>query len=170
MLSVVRHKTVIIPACILVGLVLITCGGGLSEPPAATAPNIAATVEVRVAEERDKKAGDNVTAIVEATVQAILLLPDQGRIAFSSYRDGNLEIYVMNTDGSDQTNLTNNDAADWDPSWSPDGSHIAFSSERDGNSEIYVMTADGSDQTRFTNNDRWEGTPSWSPIGVAYGQ
>ena len=150
MLSVVRHKTVIILACILVGLVLITCGGGLSEPPAATAPNIAATVE--------------------ATVQAILLLPDQGRIAFSSYRDGNLEIYVMNTDGSDQTNLTNNDAADWDPSWSPDGSRIAFSSERDGNSEIYVMTADGSDQTRFTNNDRWEGTPSWSPIGVAYGQ
>ena len=76
----------------------------------------------------------------------------------------------MNADGSDQTRLTDNDAWDDRPTWSPDGSRIAFSSERDGNSEIYVMNADGSDQTRFTNNDRWEGTPSWSPIGVAYGQ
>ena len=96
MLSVVRHKAVIILACILVGLVLITCGGGLFEPPAATTPNIA------------------------ATVQAILLL-DGSRIAFSSYRDGNLEIYVMNADGSDQTRLTDNDVPDSSPSWSPIG-------------------------------------------------
>jgi len=128
MLSVVRHKTVIILACILVGLVLITCGGGPSEPPAATALNIAATVEVRVAEERDKKAGYTVTAIVEATVQAILLLPDQGRIAFSSYRDGNSDIYVMNADGSDQTNLTDNAGWEVDPYRSPDGSRMAFRS------------------------------------------
>ena len=42
-----------------------------------------------------------------------------GRIAFTSYRDGNNEIYVMNADGSAQTNLTNNPADDWGPSWSP---------------------------------------------------
>ena len=49
-----------------------------------------------------------------------------GKIAFGSTRDGNHEIYVMNTDGSDQTNLTNNAGIDSDPSWSPNGSQIAF--------------------------------------------
>ncbi|NIO48438.1 MAG: hypothetical protein GTN73_03215 [Candidatus Aminicenantes bacterium] len=43
----------------------------------------------------------------------------QTKIAFVSYRDGNAEIYVMNADGSEQTNLTNNPDDDWGPSWSP---------------------------------------------------
>src|SRR5262245_49125199 len=69
------------------------------------------------------------------------------RIAFTSKRDGNNEIYVMNADGSGQTNLTNNPASDAGPAWSPDGRQIAFGSFRDGNGEIYVMNADGSGQT-----------------------
>ena len=49
------------------------------------------------------------------------------------------EIYVMNVDGSNLTNLTNNAAPDAYPSWSPDGTKIAFVTIRDGNYEIYVM-------------------------------
>ena len=86
-------------------------------------------------------------------------------IAFSSERDGNWEIYVMNVDGSDQTRLTNNEADDGFPSWSPDGQRIAFRSNRDGNFEIYVMNADGSSQTRLTNNEAFDANPSWSPDG-----
>ncbi len=41
------------------------------------------------------------------------------KIAFASNRDGNFEIYVMNADGSDQTNLTNDPEYDWAPAWSP---------------------------------------------------
>ncbi|MBU4511368.1 peptidoglycan DD-metalloendopeptidase family protein [bacterium] len=85
-----------------------------------------------------------------------------GKIAFASYRDGDLEIYVMNADGSNQTNITNN-GWNWDPCFSPDGTKIAFESGRDGNGEIYVMNADGSNQTRLTNdpaNDYRE--PSWA--------
>ena len=41
--------------------------------------------------------------------------PGGGRIAFSSDRDANYEIYVMNADGSGQTNLTNNPAGDGPP-------------------------------------------------------
>ena len=49
-----------------------------------------------------------------------------GKIAFEGFRDGNTEIYLMNGDGSGQTNLTNNPASDGEPAWSPDGSQIAF--------------------------------------------
>ena len=87
------------------------------------------------------------------------------RIAFASDRDGNFEIYVMNADGTGQTRLTNNPAADRVPAWSPDRSKIAFTSNRDGNDEIYVMKADGTGQANLTNNPADDGAPAWSPDG-----
>ncbi len=91
----------------------------------------------------------------------------QTKIAFSSNRDGNYEIYVMNADGSEQKRLTNNPAADGLPSWSPDGKKIAFQSTRDGNGDIYIMNADGREQKRLTNNvgANANGFPCWSPDG-----
>src|SRR5918992_52807 len=82
------------------------------------------------------------------------------QIVFFSDRDGNQQIYVMNAgDGSNQTRLTNTNACDCNPSWSPDGTMIAFNTDRDSieddfeNQEIYVMNAgDGSNQTRLTNS------------------
>ena len=88
-----------------------------------------------------------------------------GKIAFMSDRDGNLEIYVMNADGSNPIRLTNNLAYDGAPAWSPDGSKIAFSSNRDGNPEIYVMNVDGSNQINLTNNPGYDVCPAWSPDG-----
>jgi len=67
----------------------------------------------------------------------------------------------MNSDGSGQTRLTDNNAADFGPSWSPDGTKITFVSERDGNREIYVMNADGSGQTRLTT--------MWAEPGISAG-
>ena len=83
------------------------------------------------------------------------------KIAFTTDRDGNEEIYVMDADGSNPTRLTNNSADDGQPAWSPDGSQIAFGSFRDGNPEIYVMDADGSNQTNLTNNPASDRTPAW---------
>ena len=61
--------------------------------------------------------------------------------------------------------LTDNDAFDAAPAWSPDGRRIAFDSDRDGNWQIYVMNADGSGVTSLTDNDAPEGFPAWSPDG-----
>ena len=104
--------------------------------------------------------------------------PDGQRIAFMSDRDGrvdirhspNYEIYVMDADGGNQLNLTNDPHDDRSPSWSPDGQRIAFESDRDAggnhhNIEIYVMDADGENQERLTNNLTEDQYPSWSPDG-----
>ena len=50
--------------------------------------------------------------------------PDGMTVAFSSFRDGNWEIYTIDVDGTHPINLTNYSAVDIDPSWSPDGTKI----------------------------------------------
>ena len=87
-------------------------------------------------------------------------------IAFTSNRDGNDEIYVMNSDGSGQTRLTDDEANDSDPSWSPDGRRIAFHSSRSGQSEIHLVYADGSAQAYVTDpGGATNYEPDWSPDG-----
>ncbi len=78
--------------------------------------------------------------------------PDGKKIAFQTNRDGNNEIYVMNSNGSGQHNITNQLASEeMLPSWSPDGTKIAFVSQRGlTNWNVYIMDADGSNQTRLT--------------------
>jgi subtilisin family serine protease/Tol biopolymer transport system component len=94
--------------------------------------------------------------------------PNGSKIVFQSLRDGQSEIYVMNSDGSAQTRLTNNSAADTAPAWSPDGTKILFTSLRDDGvtPALYVMNADGSNQTRLTTGSDgvWRTIPP--PPGV----
>lgn len=90
---------------------------------------------------------------------------ENGRIAYETDRDGNFEIYRVNNNGTGDTRLTTNTAADVSAAWSPDGQKIAFASNRDGNYEIYVMDANGGNQVRLTNNAALDDEPSWSPDG-----
>jgi len=86
-------------------------------------------------------------------------------VLFMSRRDGNSEIYVMNPDGSQQSNLTSHPSNDSHGCWSPDGTKIAFVSSRDGNSEIYVMDADGANPTNLTQHSGGDWSPCWAPDG-----
>src|SRR2546425_746704 len=126
-----------------------------------------------------------------ATACALLLAPSanaafpgrNGKIAFASSRGGNSDIYTMNPDGTDVTQLTTDPGDDSEPAWSPDGTKIAFSTSRDldpaclqdpngfCNYEIYVMNADGSNQTRLTHESLPDVAPAWSPDGakIVYG-
>ena len=96
-----------------------------------------------------------------------------GAILFTNDQDGDVEIFVVEADGTvvnaDGTNvrqLTNNTYSDVFPSWSPDGTQIAFASDRDGDREIFVMNADGTNVRQLTNNTYNDWFPSWSRDGT----
>lgn len=93
--------------------------------------------------------------------------PDGTMITFTTNRDGNFEIYEMNSNGTVPVRLTNNGAFEGGPRYSPDGTKIAFETDRDGNSEIYVMNTDGSGTpANFTNNGATDTNAAWSPDGT----
>jgi Tol biopolymer transport system component len=102
--------------------------------------------------------------------------PDGSKLAFYADRnfnildrDDNLDIYVMNADGTAMANISNNPANDAFPYWSPDGSRLAFYSERDDNGEVYTMNADGSDVQRLTDAASVDVPFGWSPDGARIG-
>jgi Tol biopolymer transport system component len=95
--------------------------------------------------------------------------PDGKKIAFLSARDGRPQIFVMNADGSDPVNVSNNAAvSDFDPAWSPDGKTITFASDRDGDFDILVMDTDPNtdDATNLTNDASDDEFPAFSPDGT----
>jgi Tol biopolymer transport system component/predicted Ser/Thr protein kinase len=88
-----------------------------------------------------------------------------GRLAFSSNRDGKPEIYVISLPGGSAVRLTNNNADDWLPDWSPDGRKIAFTSQRTGSYDLWVMNGDGSGQTAWVKTGSWDEYARWAPDG-----
>ncbi len=90
--------------------------------------------------------------------------PDGNRIAFESMRDGQREIYVMNSDGTGQTPVTTT-GNNYGPVWSPDGTRIAFSSSNG----LWLVNADGTglfQLTVATAPTVLDMHPSWSPDGT----
>jgi dipeptidyl aminopeptidase/acylaminoacyl peptidase len=90
-------------------------------------------------------------------------------IVFVSTRDGNREIYSMDSDGNQETNLSNHPADESDPSWSPDAKTIVFVRAVTGGAEIWLMDAGGANQRRVSLAVRgtppYAASPRWSPDG-----
>jgi hypothetical protein len=93
--------------------------------------------------------------------------PDGTKIAFMTNRTSSDEVWVVNVDGTNETQLTNVfPTVDGFPDWSPDGSKIAFASDRDGDYDIYTMNPDGTNQVSITPTTSGESFPNWSPDGT----
>ena len=95
--------------------------------------------------------------------------PLHAKIVFMSLRDGNWEIYKMDSDGDNRTRLTHNEVDDYAPVWSPTGKQIAFKryhERHQGKAEIYVMDADGGNQRNLTNHPAQDYSPPWHPDGT----
>ena len=94
--------------------------------------------------------------------------PGTAKIAFTSNRDGNSEIYIMNPDGSEQANLTQHNAVDYSPVWSPTGEQILFVSDRHGTRDLYLMNSDGTNVRKVFNKLVGRQHPTWSPDGKQF--
>ena len=126
----------------------------------------------------------NLTAGSEANEFDPSWRPDGRKLAFVSDRltpttpgpNPDVEIFVMNADGSGVRQLTVNDVVDESPSWSPDGRRLVFHRNLNpaveqgdyehGNYEVFTMRADGTHQRNLTNSpNSQELWPDWSPNG-----
>jgi Tol biopolymer transport system component len=139
----------------------------LTNPPVPVAPSI---IYVMNAD------GSNAHAITNGLTRD--WLPDwgpTGKISFSSFRDGNDELYVMDGDGNNARRLTfTPDSAELNSSWSPDGSQIVFDeqiykrpgdpTEPDGDDDIWLINASGTNMHKlFGFPGGTDRNPAWSP-------
>jgi len=110
-------------------------------------------------------------SVVSLTIPASGQSIRNGKIAFTSNRDGNCEIYTMTAAGTGLVRLTQNAGYDDFPTWSPDGRRIAYlTQDSAGTYVIKTMSPDGTDQKTITGVNRPSGSPwfaqwalSWSP-------
>jgi TolB protein len=91
--------------------------------------------------------------------------PDGKRLAFTSTRDKNQELYVLQLEDGSEQRVTSDPAIDAHPAWSPDGTRLAFATARWGDLEIALIDPDGTNLVRLTESPGLDDYPAWSPDG-----
>ena len=99
-----------------------------------------------------------------AETEAYVSLLEEGLI-----RPGDLDIWVMDADGSNKRQVTDLPGANFAPHWHPSGDRILFSSNHEDPAgrefEIYMVGLDGTGLTRITYSEEFDGFPVFSPDG-----
>lgn len=91
------------------------------------------------------------------------------QIAFMSNREGNWELYLINSNGSGLTRLTHNNADDGLPTWAPDGKTIGFVSNQDGSWAVWAVQPDGSDRRKLFDIQYPGLTSEWQNQRIDWG-
>ncbi len=117
--------------------------------------------------DRDDNTPANLTNTDDTWEYFPMWSPDNSLIVYVSDWGGDEEIWVMDADGGNPTQLTDNDTLDTAPAWSPSGKQIIFQSNRDGDNDLYIMTIDGEDVVQLTDNDDEDIRPIFSPDKTA---
>jgi eukaryotic-like serine/threonine-protein kinase len=95
--------------------------------------------------------------------------PDGKRIAFTSIRDGNKQIYLFDVDSQSVIRLTQPDVniENSQPAWSPDGKQIAYLVERLETYQVWVMNNTGQENVQVVRSGQtlWDYAPAWSADG-----
>lgn len=107
------------------------------------------------------------STVLSSTEQdsAPTISPDDSRIAFQSWRSGKQEIWTVNSDGSNLSQLTSGGHYAGSPAWSPDGHSICFDARVEGISHIFLIDANGGIPRQVTDGKDSDIVPSWSPDG-----
>ncbi len=90
--------------------------------------------------------------------------PDGKSMLFTSNRSGNLDLWLIATDGTVKR-VTDDAAEDWDPAFTTDGKRILWSSGRSGKLEIWIANADGSDAKQISQDGYDAENPSSTADG-----
>lgn len=102
---------------------------------------------------RISEMGNPARALLSSSDSLVSYFTPSGKIVYSSNMNGQSDIWIMNSDGTDQRQLTNDPAADTYPRISHDEKYIFFTSNRSGSGQIWRMNLDGSDQRQITVSD-----------------
>ena len=100
-----------------------------------------------------------------AFLQFFDLSPDGQRLAVSSDRAGNQDLWILPSGGGEMVRLTTDPTPDWQPRWSPDATEIAFYAYRSGNRDVWVMPSSGGPARQLTSHPSAEVYVGWSPDG-----
>jgi TolB protein len=155
---------------LLIGACLLLLAGCAKAQPATASP-IASTHAATLSPTPPPTATANPTSAPAPTFTPTPIptptpSPGASLIAFATYRNGDAEIFLLDTESGELTNLTRNPADDRAPAWRPDGGALAFQSHRHGNWEIYLLDLAGGALTRLTDHPAYDGAPAWSPDGT----
>ncbi len=131
--------------------------------------------KITYAGKTEQKSNVNISIENPVIFRTVSIIPHEDlsytNIVFSSDRDGDYEIYLLDPENDTTIKVTDNNSCDLDPDLSPDGSRIVFHSDMDGDNEIYIVNADGKeDPIQLTFNSVKDQRPVWSPDGkkIAY--
>jgi eukaryotic-like serine/threonine-protein kinase len=98
----------------------------------------------------------------QAYIEYVDVSRDGARLAVSSDRSGNQDLWALPASGGEMQRLTTDPTPEWAPTWSPDQSTLAFYAYRTGERQVYTMPATGGPWRQITDGPGTSLAPSWS--------